>query len=158
MCSSDDATVASRLGGVFASVMPRDRRPGRVLSGLTAAVLVTGLLTACSSVGDLVAQQASDTACTAITPVVDQVTADVQAAVAQISVDPTAAIDTLQTANVLLATLPGQSEAVDSATTTIEALISQAQSVQRGQRIDQRQVDDLSAQLTQALAGATGVC
>ncbi|ARJ07743.1 hypothetical protein GCM10010988_41760 [Cnuibacter physcomitrellae] len=125
---------------------------------MTAAILVAGLLTACSSVGDFATQQASDTACAAITPVVDQVTADVQAAVAQISVDPAAAIDTLQTANVLLATLPGQSEAVDSASTTIEALISQAQSVQRGQRLDQRQVDELSAQLAQALADAAGVC
>ncbi|WP_368499873.1 hypothetical protein [Herbiconiux sp. A18JL235] len=125
---------------------------------MSAATLTVGLLTGCSSVSEFVTQQASDTACAAITPVVDQVTADVQTAVSQIPVDPAAAIDTLQAANVLLSTLPGQSESVDTARTTIDALISQAQSVQLGQRLDQTKVDDLSAQLAQALTGTIGVC
>ncbi len=138
--------------------MRKRSRPLSLVIGVGAATLTVGLLTGCSSVGEFVTQQASDTACSAITPVVDRVTADVETAVSQIPVDPAAAIDTLQAANVLLSTLPGQSESVDTARTTIDALISQAQSVQLGQRLDQTKVDDLSAQLAQALTGTIGVC
>lgn len=138
--------------------MRKRSRAASLFIGVGSAALTVSLLTGCSSVGAYVAQQASDTACTAITPVVDGVAADVQTAISQIPVDPTAAIDTLQAANLLLSTLPVQSESADTVSTTIAALIAQAQSVQLGQRLDQTTVDELSAQLTQALTDTIGVC
>lgn len=136
----------------------RRTQPVRLILGASAALMTVVVLTGCSTVGDFVAREASDTACAAITPIIDQVTADVRTAVSEIPVDPAAAIDSLQAAGVLLGTLPGQSDAVDTARTALDALITETQAVQLGQRLDQNKVDELSNQLTEALKAAIGVC
>lgn len=139
-------------------------RAARIATAATAALALIATLSGCSIVGDVASEQLAGVGCAVATPIVEQVATDVQTSIGDLTGDPAAARQNLQTTSAVLTaaasqiTDPALTEALETATGAVDGLILQAQALETTGSLDQAQVDQLNQDLTAALTDITGMC
>ncbi|MBX3104051.1 MAG: hypothetical protein KF867_03660 [Cryobacterium sp.] len=144
-------------------LMNRRTRHIRQSAVVATAVAVVVALSGCS-VGDVVRQQASSAACALITPVIDQVTKDVQAAVNASGIDPAQALVNMKAARTVLQTINGQvtdgaqAGSMQAVLDTLDQLIPLVESAANGAATGQVAIDKLQTQLSDQVTTLTKAC
>lgn len=133
------------------------------LTSVLALSLAAGIALSGCSVGNVVRQQAGTAACSLITPVIDQVTADVQDAVGTSGVDPAQAVAKLKAARTVLQGISAQVTEgaqlgdVQAAVSTLDKLIPLVESAATGS-VDTAAIAKLQKQLAAEITTLTKVC
>lgn len=144
-------------------VRPRSGR--RVAAALFAGAVVASVLTGCSTVEGIVAEQVDNATCAIGSGVIDEVSTNVGNAVAQIEVDPSGALTTLQNVKTGLAAAEATAvdgsetaEAIRGLQTTVDDLIAFAEDGVNGTTIDPKKLADLQEQSEAHVQRLIGIC
>jgi len=143
----------------------RFRVSGRLAATLAGGMLAAGALTGCSTVEGIVAEQVDNATCAIGSGVIDQVSTNVSDAIAQIQVDPSGALNTLETARTALAaagaTAVEGSETADAIAglqSTVDDLIALADDAVDGTSVDPQALADLQEQSEAQIKQLVGIC
>lgn len=134
-------------------------RPARAIGGALIAAALTVSLVGCSALGDVVGQQVGSAACTVGSGVIKQIASDVATAAADVSVDPAAALASLQTAEAALAvaavsfTEEPAASAIVSAQAALVELTTMATDASNGVAIDEQALAAATENFAKQLSG-----
>ncbi|WP_085370058.1 hypothetical protein [Leifsonia sp. NCR5] len=134
-----------------------------VIVAAAAVSLAAPLLLSGCSIGETVSQQAQNAACTLVTPVIDSVASDIDAALKSSTLDPTTAADQLGAARTILAPIAKQmpdgpqATAAQKVVDTIDQLITVLKAEAKGQATGTSS-DKLTKQLSEQIKALTTLC
>lgn len=138
-------------------------RVRRTLSAVGAAALAIGALGACSAIGDAASDAGTRAACAVVTPIAESVGSQVQVVADDIAVDPSGAIDSLtslqETVDGAAAAASGDiASGLESVSTRIGDLITQAEGVRDGGVVSQERIDEIETSIVTSLTSLVGDC
>ncbi|PWD51287.1 hypothetical protein C8046_12080 [Serinibacter arcticus] len=137
----------------------RFRRLVAVASLAVAALAVTG----CSAISESVSEATDQAACALITPIAENLGAQVQVVADDIAVDPSGAIATLeglqgQVDTAAATTSGGTRTTLENISTWLGDLKAQAETARDGGVVSQETVDGIEAQVVQSVTSLAGGC